>query len=121
MPPLPRRFRSFSLRTLMVLVGVSGLALGWLAKEHRIAAERNAYRARLESEGKVFATLEAIDLQGEVMSPPQVRWSRRLFGDKAIKYIAEWNGADHPAWEAEARRLFPEAKFVPLVEKHLSP
>jgi len=40
-PSLPRRFRSFSLRTLMVLVGVACLAMTWFASERQFVMERS--------------------------------------------------------------------------------
>ncbi len=108
MSPLPRRLRSFSLRTLMVLVGVSAILAAWLASERRMVKERLAYRAKLQAEGKIFGTAGAKSLN----APPEVRWSRRLFGDESILLIMTPNGPEDRAWHAEAQRLFPEATLL---------
>lgn len=108
--PLPRRLRSFSLRTLMVLVAFAAILAAWLASERRLVKERMDYRAKLQLEGKIFGTAAA--KSGGFTAPPEVRWSRRLFGDESIQFIMTTNGPEDRAWHAEAQQLFPEAKFL---------
>ncbi len=100
----PRRFRSFSLRTLMVLVGVAAVAawLGtWFANGRRIANERRSIiERRLAGAYYGIAIYER--------PTEHLPWQRRIFGDTLGNEIQiyEWASSQEVA---EIRRSFPEA------------
>lgn len=92
---LPRRPLAFSLRTLIVLVG---LLCAWLAWERHVVLERRAARKLLVDRG--------IEIGDDPDGPVRVPWIRRLFGDAPIQWLTI------PTGDAVAERAaswFPEA------------
>lgn len=110
MSPLPRRLRSFSLRTLMALVGV---VAAWFAWERYLVRERTAAMATWRGSEHV-SILVADEWANEIrrrkdLGPlATVPWTRRKMGDVAVQRI--WFESAMGSGEiARARRLFPEA------------
>ncbi|MFO0900261.1 MAG: hypothetical protein U0836_22735 [Pirellulales bacterium] len=109
MSALPRRLRSFSLRTLMVLVGVSGVFCGWLAYERQTAVARRSLRNRLWAEYQVsFRAAEHASNPPYTKSVATIPSVRRWFGDEPIHTVHCW-GRVGPDTVDDVRRLFPEA------------
>jgi len=99
-----RRTLSFSLRTMMVLVG---LLCVWLAWERSAVVQRRAFLSSIPDGTMVFAASS----HPKALPGIEVPVVRRLFGDRAIQIIALPDAKDAPL-SREARRLFPEAKIL---------
>jgi len=107
---VPRRFRSFSLRTLMVLVGVVCLLAAWIGRDWQTVRARNAFRARLEEMGGWTKSDSSFVFPPE--NPTVLPWTRRLFGDRPANDLIFTREPTPDELETVAR-LFPEA--VPSV------
>jgi hypothetical protein len=97
--PLPRRLRSFSLRTLLVLVGVACMLAAWVARERSVVMERRAAMERWR--GAMF--------WWDHPDSDRTAWHRRLLGDHAlldVRLPASASDSDI----ANVARLFPEAR-----------
>jgi hypothetical protein len=122
MLPLPRRFRSFSVRTLLVLVGMAAVINLLLAVreappslwERQVVAERLAALKVWEASehssvlpAKVWAAeMRRRHESGRVATVPRVRLEA---GDVAVQRL--WfESVVGPNEIARARRLFPEAE-----------
>ncbi len=113
----PRRPLSFSLRTLMLLVGVACILAAWLAAQWRFVLERRAVRQSWEGDAEVVMVMPSAVLIGAerdiglrpdrpAATIPRIR---TLLGDEALSQI--WfRGADHAKVE-RAMRWFPEASI----------
>jgi hypothetical protein len=119
MSPLPRPLRSFSLRTLMALVGVSAAFCGWLVHERLFVQARRAALAEWASNDRVdFTTAErwagemnrfSIDKR---TTQDRISWIRRELGDVSIEIIwLDGQEVEPVDWE-RAGRLFPEARLI---------
>ena len=112
--PLPRRLRSFSLRTLMVLVGVCALVAAWVARERAFVLERRAARAQLGTHLAFFSPAEVergerlCPTGGPRSIPATVPRIRELLGDEPVQAI--WLSGK--VEEFRVARLFPEATLV---------
>jgi hypothetical protein len=101
-PPKPKRKRrwlQFSVRTLLVLMLLASVPLGWVRIElNRIAREDEAVAAILELGGSV-------SFEGDRSGPPnpakaKPAWLRRLLGDRyfrRVDYVRFPRGADDEA------------------------
>src|SRR5262245_48388070 len=108
--PIPRRLRSFSLRTLLVLVGAACVLAAWVARERRFVLERRAALAKWETADRSVSAYSAAGATGKQHDGsdwPTVHWLRHWLGDVPIYSIRirRFNGAR----VARIRRLFPEA------------
>jgi len=111
----PRRFRSFSLRTLMVLTAVLGLLFAWIATERNTVIERREMIAKLRDNSKVLLAAPE-DLRALVAkhpSPNAVHFAsigswRELLGDVPVQSIRYSAPADRAEVE-RVQKLFPEA------------
>jgi len=111
-PAAKRRWFRFSVRTLLVLVGLVALLLGWIGFELNWIRER---RAAIES-GEVGVIISASLWIPHSPHPPP--WHLRLFGAQEIWGFGLLTAPD--ATDAELnrmRRLFPEF----TVERSLPP
>ena len=113
MPPLSHRFRSFSLRTLLVLMTIAAISAAWLASQRRIVWERRAARAAWSSRYGVIVMAVEPDGPGiirppRVTPPPTVSKVRGMLGDQAVEYILILRDITNVD-PGEAARLFPEA------------
>ena len=103
-----RRFR-FSLRTLLVVVMLLGISIGWLTVEARFVRQRKLMMAKWEVSPGDARPAIYLRISGYLKSrfPERsfsIPWHRRLLGDRPICHI--WVRS---AQAAEAERLFPEA------------
>ncbi|MFO0897955.1 MAG: hypothetical protein U0836_11075 [Pirellulales bacterium] len=113
---LPRRLRSFSLRTLLVAFTMLCMALGWVASERHIVQRRKRMRDVL-APFVLFADTDDYFpfFPFEDPDPPKrratVSWIRELFGDEPVQQL--WVPYDCKPWHlAMAARCFPEAEDV---------
>jgi hypothetical protein len=93
-PPLRRRFQ-FRLRTLLLVVTLLAVPLGYVGWQMRIVREREAFletRYWLPSESSPFDPVEA-------------PWMLRVLGAKPVYHVTVWGRAD----AERAASLFPEA------------
>lgn len=109
----PRRPLAFSLRTLLVLVAISGAFCGWLARERRTVKARQALLARIQADHR--ATIRTAEQMSTRLAGAQVSAStakvslvRRWLGDQPLHFINCGENAD-PGTVAQVRLLFPEA------------
>ncbi len=107
---VPNRRLTFSLRTLLVLVG---LLCSWLAYERSVVLERRAARKVMAKTVILFSPAEIergerLCPTGQPASiPAKVPWIRGLLGDEPIQEF--WFPFEGSAAEQDAARLFPEA------------
>jgi len=101
---LSSRFCSFSLRTLMVLVGVTCIVVGFVARDWRVVAQRKAALALLDAEGFTLPDY------GDAGLPP-VSWLRSLMGDQPMEFIWIPTGLPNEPDLVKAASYFPEANF----------
>jgi hypothetical protein len=93
--PSPRRRFQFRLRTLMIVVALLAVPLGYVGWQMKIVREREAFlqnRFWLPGESSPF-------------DPVQAPWMLRLLGAKAVYQVTVWGRAD----KERATSLFPEA------------
>ncbi len=107
-PPL-----AFSLRTLLMLVAISGMLCGWLARERRTVKARQALLAQIQIDRR--ATIRSAEQMSTQIAGKQVSLSmatvplvRRWLGDRPLHSINCGEDAN-PDTVAQVRRLFPEA------------
>ncbi len=126
MPSHPRRLRSFSLRTLMVLMTLAcfGLAVVSNAAFARISALRRWARQAGVEVRTVRASNEFLHSIGNFdrMAPETVPWFRQLLGDEDIKHIRFYTWGNPSNEEIEsAKHLFPEATVEQWWDGNTSP
>ncbi len=114
---LRRRFRPFSLRTQMVLVGVAGLLFAWLASEWRFAMERRSAREAWARDSGVIVETGVVTIPGSLnppSAPAKISLVRMLFGDEPVERVVLMGG-EAKVDLATAKRLFPEARVAEYV------
>ena len=110
----------FSLKTLLAAITCFGVWFGW---QTHIVRVRQDYEQRKTSMGWIFRTSDdaladkesvAAIQTGHAAIPPQISWVRRLLGDHAIYGIAIPDPSRKGAFQdtQEAKKIFPEVKFV---------
>jgi hypothetical protein len=97
-----RRWFSFSLRTLFVLVTLAALVVGWVAWSLNWIRQRREFVHRFELDTGILTV-------DPVPSAPGLLW---LFGEKGVQHIL----LPHESEYAEAQRLFPEAQIIGVPE-----
>jgi len=107
------RFRSFSLRTLMVLVAVCAAMFAWLAHQRSIVRARQVLLSQIQADGRAVvrsAEQMSTSVAGvqKSLSVATVPLVRRWLGDRPMHFINCRQGAD-PETVAQVRRMFPEA------------
>jgi len=100
-----RRWFRYSLRTLFMVVTVTGAATGWLLREWRFVAQRQAAIAQA---WEIFDPAPPFKSKLEVAnrSKPRIAFWRTLMGDKAISVITTEPEQDL----AQLKALFLEAQ-----------
>lgn len=119
--PTKRRWFTFSLRTLFILVTVFCVWLGW---ELNIVRQRS--QARRDFEGKFdFTTAEAYAAMYAGTPPDSVAtisWPRRLLGDEAVQQVwyRPWSGGPTQEDITRVGEVFPEAMVseIPMEPCH---
>ena len=102
--PQPRRWFSFSLRTLFVVVTVVGGALGWLGWNLRIVRARQEMLNLVDEHGQ-FSLLVIFDTDLK-----KIPWIRRRMGDQSVSVIATRDS--NPIQRHRLKKLFPEADEI---------
>ncbi len=102
MSRVPHRLRSFSLRTLMVLVGVAALVC-WLVNEWRFVKARAAFVEGRSA--RVFA------VSGQHLQGPDALL-RDWLGDWRVEWIEFYNPDTDARTIQRTASLFPEAKVT---------
>ena len=101
-----RRWFRFSLRTMLVLVTVVVLLVGWLANTYRWVQERRAFWPNFDESDYCLGTFALLPAD----EPGEISWIRKLMGDFScgtLLYRPQWDpGGQHLSY---VRRLFPEA------------
>lgn len=118
MSPLPSRLRSFSLRTLLVVVTVLCTLCSWVGCQRKIVVDR---RTTTKTLGDEIIVRDVNSLRSQNWAPnsrnetpamlASVPWIRRALGDAAIQQILvplEWSDAQ----VKELALQFPEAKVT---------
>jgi len=120
--PHPRRFRSFSLRTLMVLFTMACIGAACLATQYRIVEARRAALEQWETVDRSVEVHSAAGATGKKLDGsdwPTVSWVRYQFGDVPIAFVRVRRFNE--ARIARVRRLFPEAEIFTGPEMHMGP
>jgi hypothetical protein len=101
-PNRKRRWFQFSLRTLMIVVALVAMLLGYVGSQVRIVKERNGLRDAIVRNGGFVA-----------LNPPtgmgEIPWLRQCLGDRAAGLIGVPKGAEFDYEYDLSKRLFPEA------------
>jgi hypothetical protein len=110
-PAVRRRFFCFSLRTLFVLVTVSGIALAWAAHSLSWINQRRQFLSERGPYLIIDPTVQ--DSHGRIRLRPggdrlTAPGSLRLFGEDGVA----WLMVIEPSDLEPARRLFPEAEIL---------
>ena len=109
-----RRWFSFSLRTMFVVVTIFGVWLGWQLK---IVRERKAVLAEIKRTEKSQFDDDYIGLESEFdpddrvdLESARISFGRRLLGDESCLFLALPKSLD-PQWIERAEAAFPEAEI----------
>ena len=124
LPPLYR----FSLRTMLIVILLLSVALGWMGVQLKWIRDRN--EARLWGVGKLLAlytmrvaSSTAYSPYFQPSSPHNYRaapWSLRIFGEPGVFSIdVPTSAADHELQVHRMQRLFPEASVGRRLELNL--
>ena len=124
---LPRRFRSFSLRTLMVLFTMACIGAAWLATEWRFVRERRSARLAWTEAVMIVRSADgsATIASGRMVAAlgtgrphvyggnaaAELPFIRKMFGDMPVHEIQVPGHAGGVGDPAALVRLFPEAKI----------
>ena len=106
-----RHWFSFSLRTLLVAIGIGGLFLGWLTWNWRIVQERKECLQLLKVTGhEIYKRTKTLAHADEHYYHP-MPFPRNLMGDTRIVaiYFAQGFRTDEVA---RIRKAFPEAQII---------
>jgi hypothetical protein len=109
-PKSLRRWFSFSLRTLLIFVTLTGCGMGWLGWQFEIVKERKAMRSEMKRRRTVSITL--IDRRPDnVLGLPvgEVSFIRRWMGDEPLDEVAFPIQEMRSPYADRVRDLFPEA------------
>lgn len=100
---------TFSLRTVLALVTLFGVAFAWLAAERRVVAERQAVVQ--DHQGDSTGTRIVRAWSGSPWPPPSFPWFRRILGDAPIQVVYVPAAASDKD-KYQLARLFPEAHVL---------
>ena len=95
----PRRWFSFSLRTLLVLLTLFGCAFGWLGVQVKWLKDRHKALRHMDGVGYIVTDSSTYN------APP---WQLRLFGERSVGGIRLRGHAGSRKLQ-ELKQLFPEA------------
>jgi hypothetical protein len=104
-PKRKRRWFQFSLRTLIIVVTLLALPLGYVGWQAKIVRERRAMRDSILDAGGYVTDLPFIP------GPPPPSWLRRILGDETVEILVVPDETDEKTI-AEIRRLFPNTKIA---------
>src|SRR5689334_2470292 len=124
MPISPRRWFAFRLRTLLVVVAVAAIPMGWVGYSLNWIRERHEAIKALKGCGRI-ATAGPVDEDSpdgifpdahQRRSAPAGLW---LFGEQGLREIVDFDAT--PESIEKYRRLFPEATIAPFNAKLSDP
>jgi hypothetical protein len=96
-----RRWLSFRLRTLLALVTVCALGLGWVNWNLQQVREQRRWLAHLRSHGAMFVEVPSQNLP----------WRLRMFGGHQLGHVTLCKERFLESDLARIKRVFPEASF----------
>jgi hypothetical protein len=111
-PKRKRRWFQFSLRTLLIVVTLLAVPLGWVAWQAKIVRERKELRDKVKSDrGWVYAfgDFGRFGWHPAPKGSVDIPWIRRCLSDEAVIEIDVPMGAEFDEEFNAAKRLFPEA------------
>jgi len=105
-----RRWFQFNLRMLFVLVALAACATAWFCGQIHLVKDRMAFRDKLFASDGSFESIP-----GDAAAIP---WWRKWLGDYAVDRVRVPDTCE-PAFQAEAVRLFPESKVIPISKEEM--
>jgi hypothetical protein len=101
-PSVPkRRWFSFSLRTMFVVVTVFAIPLGWLAWEASVVRRRAICLDEVTTGGGYYLTSKGAN--------SRLPWIRQMMGDKFIERIYLKDAPTKAMWHDRLTKVYPEA------------
>ena len=105
-----RRWFQFNLRMLFVLVALAACATAWFCGQIHLVKDRMAFRYKLFASDGSFEFIPS-----EASAIP---WWRKWLGDYAVDRVRVPDTCE-PAFLADAVRLFPESKVIPISKEEM--
>src|SRR4051794_40345731 len=109
-----RRWFEWRLSTWLVLIGILACAGGWLTSERHFIRERKDFLPKLFAKGGHLEWIE-----WGVTKPIPFWWREWLGDDRPVERIRV-PYSHEAALRSEARRLFPEALYLPISKDEIA-
>ena len=113
-PTRKRRWFQFSLRSLMIVVTLLAVPLGYVGWHVKTVRTRKAFQERLELQGGwvyVASDSRRFAWHPAPIGSLELPWIRQHLGDEAAIVVYVPTGDEYNEDYAEASRLFPEASI----------
>jgi hypothetical protein len=115
-PKCKRRWYQFSLRTLLIVVTLLAVPLGYVGWQARIVRERQAMMSGFLHERCIFAVVSDLDrgppflrTRPETYPASSIPWVRRILGDECLLVVRiSWDATKDDFERVQA--TFPEVK-----------
>ena len=113
----PFRSFKFSIRTVLIVVAVLGIAMGWTRLQYKRIAERKQFLSWLTAGYAEYNSQVGhyghYYLNGRDNRAP-APWNLRLFGELGVSEIMIYRPSQTTYPEEQIRKLFPEADLIIL-------